>query len=263
MNELAKICATCGTKFPNDYKESVCPICEDDRQYVPLDGQKWTNTRELSKEHKVEIKEVRPNLYEFVIRPSFAIGQRALFVVSESGNVLWDCIPMFDDEVVNFIKEKGGLKAIAISHPHYYSNMADWAEQFDCQIYLTGSEKEFVMFGSDRIQYWDGQSFPLWDGMEVKRIGGHFPGSSTLHIPAFSEKGALLCGDTFYLTLSMKHIAVMYSYPNRIPLPIKEVQRIKEKMQKIDFDEFYGFNSYQNLTGNPKELMIKSLERYR
>jgi hypothetical protein len=54
----------------------------------------------------------------------------------------------------------------------------------------------------------------------------------------------------------------MYSYPNRIPLPIKEVQRIKEKMQNIDFDEIYGFYSYQNMKGNPKELMMKSLEKY-
>lgn len=263
MNELAKICATCGTKFPNNYKESFCPICEDDRQYVPLGGQKWTKTKELLKEHHVEIKEVRPNLYEFIIRPSFAIRQRALFVVSESGNVLWDCIPLIDENLVKFIKRKGGLKAIAISHPHYYSNMTEWAELFNCPIHITGSEKEFVVCGSDKIQYWDGESLPLWDGMEVKRIGGHFPGSSILHIPDFSEKGAILCGDTFYLALSMNHIAVMYSYPNRIPLPIKEVQRIKEEMKHIDFDEFYGFNSYQNMTGNPKELMMKSLERYR
>lgn len=262
MNELAKICATCGTKYPNDYQDDKCPICEDDRQYVPLDGQKWTNTNLLLKEHHVEIRKVRHNLYEFVIKPSFGIGQRALFVVSEKGNLLWDCIPLIDENVVEFIKENGGLNAIAISHPHYYSNMGDWAELFNCPIYLTGSEKEFVVSSSDKIQYWDSESYPLWDGMEVKRIGGHFPGSSILHVPGFSEKGAILCGDTFYLTLSMKHIAVMYSYPNRIPLPIKEVQRIKEQMKKIDFDEFYGFNSYQNMTGNPKELLIKSLERY-
>ena len=53
----------------------------------------------------------------------------------------------------------------------------------------------------------------------------------------------------------------MYSYPNKIPLPISEVQRIKKKMAGMDFDEIYGFWNYQNVT-NAKELLIKSLDRY-
>ena len=52
--------------------------------------------------------------------PSFAIGQRALLVKSRAGNVLWDCTPYLDDEIVARINAEGGLAAIAISHPHYY-----------------------------------------------------------------------------------------------------------------------------------------------
>ena len=41
---------------------------------------------------------------------------------------MWDCIPQLDELTVQFIKSKGGLKGIAFSHPHYYSNMNEWAE---------------------------------------------------------------------------------------------------------------------------------------
>lgn len=261
MNK-AKICATCGTKYPIDYKRNRCLICEDDRQYIPLDGQQWTNDFELNKNHSVKIKQLKTDLYEFVIEPNFSIGQRALFVLSESGNILWDCIPMIDEELVHFINEKGGLKAITISHPHYYSNMGEWAEQFDCPIILPESEKSFVVNPTDRIQYWHEGGFDFWDEIKLIQIGGHFPGSGILYIPDISSEGAILCGDTFNLSLSLKHFSVMYSYPNRIPLPIAEVAEIKKKMKAISFDEIYGFWPYQNVTEDTKKILIESLERY-
>ncbi|MCB0539895.1 MAG: MBL fold metallo-hydrolase [Bacteroidetes bacterium] len=262
MNE-SKICATCGTKYPANFLGENCLICEDDRQYVPLDGQKWTTSENLYRNHSVKIKQLNPNLFELVIDPVFAIGQRALLVVSESGNILWDCIPHLDENAIRFIQEKGGLKAIAISHPHYYSNMNDWAEQFDCPIFLPESEKNFIVNPTDRITFWREEKVDFWDGIELIRIGGHFPGSSILWLPKANGKGIILCGDTFNLALSLKHFSVMYSYPNRIPLPINEIEIIKEKMQTIEFDETYGFWPYQNLLTDPKKVLMESLERYK
>ena len=47
----------------------------------------------------------------------------------------------------------------------------------------------------------------------------------------------------------------MYNYPNRIPLPRHEVERIKNRFAAIQFDTLYGFYSYQNLTEQVKELL--------
>jgi hypothetical protein len=42
------ICATCGTHFAESEQPPVaCPICEDERLYVGLDGQTWTTLEEL------------------------------------------------------------------------------------------------------------------------------------------------------------------------------------------------------------------------
>ena len=102
----------------------------------------------------MKTNQLKPNLFELLIDPVFAIGQRALLVTPESENILWDCIPLLDEEAIQFIEEKGGLCAIAISHPHSYSNRKDWAEQFDYPIFLPESEKEFIVNPTNRINFW-------------------------------------------------------------------------------------------------------------
>jgi hypothetical protein len=93
-------------------------------------------------------------------------------------------------------------------------------------------------------------------------VGGHFPGSAILHIPFLSKGGTILCGDTFYISPSKKHDAVMYSYPNRIPLPLHEIHRIKKQMEKISFDTLFGFYDYQNIYGKAKKIIELSLDKY-
>ena len=76
--------------------------------------------------------------------------------VAEHGNVLWDLVSFLDDDLRQKIRDLGGLSGIATSHPHYYCNMADWAEAFGCPIHLPASDKEWVMQPSERIRFWEG-----------------------------------------------------------------------------------------------------------
>jgi hypothetical protein len=255
------ICSTCGTWYIYPVPEP-CPVCSDDRQYVPEGGQLWTKPEGLYASHKIQRKVLQDDLVELVIHPPFAIGQRALLVLTRHGNVLWDCIPMLDAETISFIQSKGGLKAIAISHPHYYSNMNDWAEAFNCPVYIHENDQSFVYQKSGNIQLWRGEEQSLLNDMRICNIGGHFPGSSLLHVPFLSEEGTVLCGDTLYLSPSKKHVAVMYSYPNRIPLPQEELKHVKKRLQGYSFDRLYGFYSYQNLLENVQEIMNASWKRY-
>ena len=64
---------------------------------------------------------LEPNLYGIGSAPQFAIGQRALLIRTPAGNVLWDCISLLDDATIDIITALGGLQAIAISHPHFYT----------------------------------------------------------------------------------------------------------------------------------------------
>jgi hypothetical protein len=121
-----------------------CPICDDERQYVGWDGQRWTRLAALRAEgRRNRIEPEGPGLWGIGTEPSFAIGQRALLVETPDGNVLWDCISYLDDDTVREIIRRGGLAAVAISHPHYYGVMAEWSAAF-------GGAKEALHRSADR-----------------------------------------------------------------------------------------------------------------
>ena len=114
--------------------------------------------------------------------PKFAIGQRCVLLETPAGNVLWDCITYLDQETVDFIRAKGGLKAIVISHPHYYTSHLDWAKTFDCPVYFSLEDVEWVSQPDPdgRRNLIEGTFEDIIDGVEAIKVGGHFPGSLVL-----------------------------------------------------------------------------------
>lgn len=139
------ICVACGTQHEeSDRRPDECAICQDERQYVGWAGQQWTTLDELRQSHENTVRLEEPGLYGIGMEPSFAIGQRALLVSNSAGNVLWDCIALIDDRLVEMVKGIGGISAIAISHPHYYSSMVQWARVFDCPIYLHTADRHWI-----------------------------------------------------------------------------------------------------------------------
>lgn len=256
------ICHTCGTWYPMNNHPDTCVICSDERQYVPEEGQIWTTPGHLHRKHSLKLHKIKDHLYEFEINPMFAIGQRAVLVMSPQGNILWDCIPMLDEMAIEFINSKGGLKAIAFSHPHFYSNMNEWAGTFNCPIYIHKNDEEHIVMKGPHLKLWEGDEMELWDGMRLLLIGGHFAGSSILHVPFLSEKGSIICGDTLFLSPSKKHFSMHWSSPNRIPLPLSEMKRLRSRFNDIPFDAFYGYVRTQNLESDVKKIFEESMARY-
>jgi glyoxylase-like metal-dependent hydrolase (beta-lactamase superfamily II) len=257
------ICSTCGTQLSVEPQTpDHCPICTDDRQYVPESGQLWADTAELEN-RTIKITQLNSGLYALKITPDFAIAQRALLLVSPGGNILWDCIPCIDQSTIDFINNIGSLKAIAFSHPHYYSNMNEWAAEFDCPIYIHQNDAEWVPFETTYIRLWRGNKMQLWDGINIVHIGGHFAGSCLLHVPNLTPKGTVLCGDTFNIGRSKQHIAIMYSYPNIILLPRNEFAKAYQKASVIEFDSIYGAFENQDIEGNAMEIFNASMQRYK
>ena len=140
------MCKTCGTQFAaTETAPAHCPICEDERQYVGWQGQQWTTLAALQADHHNIIKTEEPNLTGIGTQPSFAIGQRALLVQTAEGNLLWDCISLIDEPTIAAVNALGGIRAIAISHPHYYSSMIEWSRAFDAPIILHAADRQWVM----------------------------------------------------------------------------------------------------------------------
>src|SRR5260370_23144158 len=162
------ICVQCGAQFSQSAEAPPrCPICQDERQFVRHDGQQWTTLQELARHHRNRIEEEAPRLLGIGTEPEFAIAQRALLVQSPAGNLLWDCISLVEDNTIAEVRARGGIRAIAISHPHFYSSMVQWSEHFYGEIYLHAADRELVMRDSSRIQVCEGTTFPLCDGVTL------------------------------------------------------------------------------------------------
>ena len=261
------ICVQCGTQFAESAQPPPsCPICEDERQFVRHEGQEWTTLKQLATDHHNRLEEEAPRLLGIGTEPEFAIGQRALLLQSPGGNLLWDCISLLDDENIADVNARGGIRAIAISHPHFYSSMIEWAERFDAQIFLHAADREWVMrpaaVGS-RIQFWKGATFPLWDDLTLINCGGHFEGGTVLHWPAGANgQGALLTGDIITVVQDHCYVSFMRSYPNLIPLGAAAIHRILERIEPFSFEQIYGGWWKANVLADAKTAVVRSAERY-
>ncbi len=236
------ICTTCGTQYSSsDTPPAECTICEDDRQYVNSHGQQWTTLAQMRAQHSNAFTEVEPDLVGISTMPSFAIGQQAHLIQSPAGNVLWDCVSLLDDATVERVQQRGGIAAIAISHPHFFSSMVAWSRAFDAPIVVHADHRPWVMRHDDAIQYWENEAQTIVPDITVIRCGGHFPGSSVLHWGAGAGgKGALFTGDTIYVVSDQRYVSFMYSYPNLIPVNATTVRHIVAAVEPYAFERLYA-----------------------
>ena len=259
------ICQTCGVQFDaTELPPEICPICSDDRQYVPWDGQKWTTPDTVKRYHTNQIKKLEKGIYTLQISPGFGIGQRAIFIQTEKGNILWDCISLVDETTVEILNNLGGIDAIVISHPHFYSAMVEWSKAFNnIPIYLHAKDADFVMRKSENIVFWEGNSLELWENAKLINTGGHFPGATILHLFE-PEKNtySLFAGDIINVESDVKTVSFMYSFPNHIPLPASDIKIIKERMEGIPFERIFGAWYKRNIWENGRAIFDASIERY-
>jgi len=259
------ICTTCGTQYAESGQPpAACPICDDERQYVKATGQQWTTLERLRLTNRNSIKYEEPGLIGIGIEPPFAIGQRALFLRTSTANVLWDCLSLLDEAVVEAIKAMGGISAIASSHPHYYSSMVEWSRAFGgIPIYLHAADRQWVMRPDKAIVFWEGETKTLAEGLTLIRCGGHFDGGMVLHWAGGANgRGALLSGDIIQVVPDRKHVSFMYSYPNYIPLPAPAIERIIKAVEPFPFDRIYGAFWDMVIERDGKAALKRSAERY-
>jgi hypothetical protein len=259
------ICVTCGVQYaPSSTPPDRCPVCEDERQNVNWDGQQWTSLPRLQADHRNVLTEEEPGLTSLRTAPPFAIGQRALLVQSLEGNVLWDCVSLVDDATVNAVNMRGGLSAVAISHPHFYSSMVEWSRAFDgVPVYLHAADRSWVMRPDPALVFWEGERRTIAEGIALVRGGGHFDGSAMLHWKnGAGGQGVLLTGDTIKVAADRRAVSFMYSYPNHIPLPAADVRRIAAAVEPLVFDRIYGAWPGHVVRSGAKPVVRQSANRY-
>jgi glyoxylase-like metal-dependent hydrolase (beta-lactamase superfamily II) len=253
-------CETCGAQFPGENPPTSCQICEDERQYVGWKGQTFLTREALSERHCLAWRDDL-GLTGIALEPSFAIGQRALLVPLADGWLMWDCVPLATPEAIAHVRSLGGLKAIAISHPHYYGALADWSEAFGgVPVYLHADDRQWVTRPHASIVHWTGENHRISDDVLLLRTGGHFAGATMLHHA--NGRGALLTGDIAQVTMDRRFVSFMYSYPNYMPLNAAAVRRIAAAVEPLAFDRIYGAWWDRNIAAGAKAAFAASVARY-
>jgi len=261
----AFICTTCGTEFPpSATPPPSCPICLDERQYVNPAGQTWTDAETLGRAHNSVVREQEPNLIGIGVEPAFAIGQRALLVRTPDGNILWDCLSLIDGEARQAIANAGGLKAIAISHPHYYTAMISWSEAFgNVPILLHEADRQWAMRTDGNVVFWSGDTYTVTPDVTLIRCGGHFAGGTVLHwAGGAGGAGALLSGDILQVAADCRHVGFMRSYPNYMPLSAAVVTRIVDRLVGYAYDRVYGAFWRSIIRSDGRAAVARSAARY-
>ncbi|MCR8964628.1 hypothetical protein O0550_15680 [Brevibacillus halotolerans] len=259
------ICTTCGVQYSKSKEAPLfCRICKEERQFVNPLGQAWTTLGELQQnaDYTNEIVKKEDGLFSITTKPKFAIGQNAYLLQSHGFQLLWDCITYLDQSTIEQIQGLGGIQAIALSHPHYYSTQVEWAEAFNVPVYVHEDDREWITRPSEHIVYWSGESHSITDQLTIHRLGGHFKGGSVLHWKDGNNgKGVLLTGDIIQVVADNSWVSFMYSYPNLIPLPAKKVREIADKVQGLPFNRLY--NAFHGIVSeNANESVQKSAKRY-
>jgi hypothetical protein len=113
------------------------------------------------------------------------------------------------------------------------------------------------------IEFWEGETKSLWEGMTLIRGGGHFEGGTILHWPAGADGlGALMTGDILQVVSDRRYVSFMYSYPNLIPLPAREVRRIVSAVEPYAYDRIYGAWWDRVVYEDAKMAVSRSADRY-
>lgn len=234
-------CAGCAVEFaPAGSPPDTCPICLDERQYIPGGVQRWTTSRELEQSGRaLEFSELEPGLTAIRV-PGVGIGQSALLVQTRRGNLLFDVPGLITGHAVEQIRVLGGIAAIVASHPHMYGVQVQYSQAFDnAPVYVAAADARWVQRPAPAIRHWN-EPFEVLPGIRLHQIGGHFPGSTVAVWSAGANgKGVLLAGDAVF-PVADGNVTFLRSYPNRIPLSGPVVRRMAAQLAAMDFARLYN-----------------------
>ena len=132
MPATAFICVTCGTQYPPNASEP-CAL-PDLRGRPPVRQSQrpaMDDTGRAARDAHQPLHATRAAPHRHHHGAEFRHRASRVSIETDAGNVLWDCLAHLDDASIAEIRRRGGIRAIAISHPHFYTTMNEWSRVFD------------------------------------------------------------------------------------------------------------------------------------
>jgi len=141
--------------------------------------------------------------------------------------------------------------------------MQDWARRFDCPVHLHAADSEWIMRQDRSLHLWQGETLEIAQGVNLLRLGGHFPGGAVLHWANGAEgRGAILSSDIVQVAADLSRVSFLWSYPNMMPLSARTVRRIADTLASWNFDRIYGAFPGRQVISNAAHAVQRSAGRY-
>jgi hypothetical protein len=255
------LCRTCGNAYPaDDDLPQVCPICADERQYLRDDGQVWLRSSEIVGEHEFTLVEPEPRATRIDVTPQSGIGQKTMLITTDGGNLLWEPSGYTDDAMLQAVADRGGVAAVASSHPHLVGAAVVWAREFGTPFYFNTDDRRWITHPDPSIELWQDRR-EILPRVTLVQAGGHFPGSSVAHWADGADgRGVLLTGDTIAVAAN-RTATFMRSYPNYLPLSPRLVRQIVDAVEPYAYDRIYSaFGS--SIDSDARRVVAESADRY-
>ncbi|SAM65050.1 uncharacterized protein UBRO_20111 [Ustilago bromivora] len=265
-------------------------VSTDDRRYPCPTGQAYTSQRQLLPKTTFQFvpEESDDRILRLKFYPPVAIGQTAILLLTRYGAVIWDCCGFVSVELVEQVcklSPTGKVAAIFISHPHFFGTSLTWAKMLNCNVFISRLDRQWYQRGLDsthphpglaaRKQYIieiqeDRSIPPQIPSVTLIRCGSHFPGSKALHWDRDAEsqlcpdaKGAaVFCADTFMVMPDCKRFTFAYSFPNNIPLPPHDVEKIWMQMRPFQWSATFGGWSSRQILSDSRSTLLRSARYY-
>ncbi|WWD16304.1 hypothetical protein CI109_100730 [Kwoniella shandongensis] len=279
---LLPICKACGTQYPS--VRNNCPICEDPRQFVPASGQAWSSLAELSSSSKHTLLPDSEDERDCLIQtePGFGINQTPFLIQTHAGSYIWDCAAFLSLGLIGHLTTlKQPLRAIAISHPHFFAASLTWSRALKVPLYICEADKEWFqrlddVRDNDDIRFWSDEE-ELGPGVKVIQCGGHFSGSSILHWDRLQEppppaddlpsrptpvSGIIFTADTIMVQPTQTMFTFLWSAPNMIPLRPKDVLAIQDRLKSLPYHQATSSWPSRWIRSDAKQVFQESVVAY-
>ena len=250
-------CSNCGHwQIWFDHQDPLaCPICTDTRNALPEDGWDFRTEADAQAMFTNHWKEVEPGLWGFWADPKFGLGATGWLLQREDGNVAFEGCPYYQPDAIEKIRELGGIRVLAASHPHGYGAL--WQLQREFDPVLTIHKGDIPYSKAFRVNCPADDVHEIAPGLTLRHVGGHYEGHSVLYD---EHHRALFCGDSLKIELDADGatpvaISCHKAFHYEIPLTRDELAKYVEVFSALPFKT--ALTPFEYAPGVTRELSLK------
>ncbi|TXT07490.1 hypothetical protein VHUM_03210 [Vanrija humicola] len=273
------VCATCATQYPAPRRDCTHAKLSGSTDHPQARGATTSSaTSRTRASRSSRPSRSSPSLRRVSISPACVKLTPAFLLETFEGSFIWDCSAVLTPPLIAHLTHlRRPLKAMAISHPHFFSTSLTWARALGVPLYINALDKEWYQrresAGADEVVFWSGTQ-RLSSTLTLIECGGHFPGSCVLHWDRAAEPltsdadarapdtGLLLVADTVMVQPTQKGITFMWSIPNAIPLHPTDVLHIQNVLREYDYDSVSSTWPDRWVRAGAARIFDESVETY-